>query len=100
MGGGDLGDILAGVDALAERGVVDAERVGIMGGSYGGFMAAWAITQTDRFKASIPMAAVTDWLSFHNTSNIARFDEIFLDADPYAPDGTTTAARRWCTRAG
>ncbi len=87
MGGGDLGDILAGVDAMVERGVADAERLGITGGSYGGFMAAWAITQTGRFKASIPMAAVTDWLSFHNTSNIARFDEIFQDEDPYAPDG-------------
>ena len=33
------------------------------------------------------MAAVTDWLSFHNTTNIGRFDELFLDADPYDPDG-------------
>ena len=87
MGGRDLGDILSGVDALAERGLVDGGRVGIMGGSYGGFMAAWAVTQTDRFGAAVAIAAVTDWLSFHNTSNIARFDELFLQADPYAADG-------------
>jgi dipeptidyl aminopeptidase/acylaminoacyl peptidase len=86
MGGGDLKDILAGVDTLVADGVAD-ERLGIYGGSYGGFMAAWAISQTERFRASIAAAAVTDWLSFHNTTNIGRFDELFLDADPYDPDG-------------
>jgi dipeptidyl aminopeptidase/acylaminoacyl peptidase len=50
-------------------------------------MAAWAIGQTDRFRASIPMAAVTNWLSFHNTTNIGRFDELFLAAEPYDPAG-------------
>jgi dipeptidyl aminopeptidase/acylaminoacyl peptidase len=85
MGGGDLADILAGVDALVEADLVDGRRVGIMGGSYGGFMAAWAVTQTDRFGASVAIAAVTDWLSFHNTTNIGRFDELFLDGDPYDP---------------
>lgn len=87
MGGGDLEDILAGIDALADEGVVDGDRVGITGGSYGGFMAAWAVTQTDRFAASIPLAAVTDWRSFHLTTNIGRFDELFLDASPYEVGG-------------
>ncbi len=86
MGGGDLQDILAGVDSLVESGLADTDRVGIVGGSYGGFMAAWAVTQTDRFAASVPMAAVTDWLSFHNTTNIGRFDQLFLDGDPYDPE--------------
>ncbi|HEY3766105.1 MAG TPA: S9 family peptidase [Gaiellales bacterium] len=87
MGGGDLRDILAGVDALVAEGVVDDDRVAIAGTSYGGFMSAWAIGQTGRFRASVPMAAVTNWLSFHNTTNIGRFDELFLDADPYDRDG-------------
>jgi dipeptidyl aminopeptidase/acylaminoacyl peptidase len=87
MGGGDLRDILAGVDAMVAEGVADPDRVGIAGGSYGGFMAAWAVTQSNRFRASIPFAAVTDWLSFHNTTNIGRFDELFLDADPYEAGG-------------
>jgi dipeptidyl aminopeptidase/acylaminoacyl peptidase len=87
MGGGDLRDILAGVDSLVEEGVVDGDRVGITGGSYGGFMSAWAVTQTDRFGASIPLAAVTDWRSFHLTTNIGRFDELFLDADPFEEGG-------------
>jgi dipeptidyl aminopeptidase/acylaminoacyl peptidase len=87
MGGGDLRDILAGIDALAGEGLVDDDRVAIAGVSYGGFMAAWAIGQTGRFRASIPMAAVTNWLSFHNTTNIGRFDELFLAAEPYDPAG-------------
>jgi dipeptidyl aminopeptidase/acylaminoacyl peptidase len=87
MGGGDLQDILAGVDSLVDAGIADGERVGVIGGSYGGFMSAWAITQTDRFACSIPMAAVTDWRSFHLTTNIGRFDELFLDADPFEVGG-------------
>src|SRR5438093_13557388 len=74
MGGGDLKDILAGIDALVRDGIVDDKRVVITGGSYGGFMASWAVTQTDRFAASIPFAVVTDWTSFHYTTNIGQFD--------------------------
>jgi dipeptidyl aminopeptidase/acylaminoacyl peptidase len=87
MGGGDLRDILAGVDAVVAEGVADGDRLAIVGTSYGGFMSAWAIGQTDRFRAAVPMAAVTNWLSFHNTTNIGRFDELFLAADPYDRDG-------------
>jgi len=87
MGGGDLQDILAGVESLVEEGIVDTDRVGITGGSYGGFMSAWAVTQTDRFRASIPLASVTDWRSFHHTTNIGRFDALFLDADPFEVGG-------------
>jgi dipeptidyl aminopeptidase/acylaminoacyl peptidase len=87
MGGGDFEDILAGVDSLVEAGIADTDRVGITGGSYGGFMAAWAVTQSDRFACSIPVAAVTDYRSFHHTTNIGRFDELFLDADPFEVGG-------------
>ena len=87
MGGADLGDILAGTDALVAAGVADDQRVAIMGGSYGGFMSAWAITQTDRFVAAIPQAVVSDWTSFHLTTNIGRFDVLFLDSDPFDPAG-------------
>jgi dipeptidyl aminopeptidase/acylaminoacyl peptidase len=83
MGGGDLKDILAGVEALVRDGTGDDERVAISGGSYGGFMSSWAVTQTDRFAAAIPFAVVTDWVSFHATTNIGQFDRLFLQADPY-----------------
>ena len=87
MGGGDFKDILAGVDALVSDGIVDDARVAITGGSYGGFMASWAVTQTDRFAASIPFAVVTDWTSFHYTTNIGQFDALFLQGDPHDPAG-------------
>jgi dipeptidyl aminopeptidase/acylaminoacyl peptidase len=87
MGGGELTDILAGVDALVAEGLADTHRVGIFGASHGGFMSAWAITQTDRFAAGLPMACVSDWLSFHHTTNIGRFDELFVGADPYDAAG-------------
>ena len=90
MGGGDLQDILTGIDALVRDGIVDDKRVAITGGSYGGFMACWAVTQTDRFAAAMPMAVVTDWVSFHTTTNIGQFDKLFLQADPFDPDGDYT----------
>src|SRR5262249_55205089 len=51
-GGGDYQDIMTGVDALIERGIADADRLGVMGWSYGGYMTSWIITQTKRFKAA------------------------------------------------
>jgi dipeptidyl aminopeptidase/acylaminoacyl peptidase len=87
MGGGDLQDILTGVDALVADGIVDTDRVAITGGSYGGFMSSWAITQTDRFAAAMPFAVVTDWTSFHYTTNIGHFDALFLQGEPTDPDG-------------
>jgi dipeptidyl aminopeptidase/acylaminoacyl peptidase len=87
MGGGDFKDILSGVDALVRDGIADDARVAITGGSYGGFMASWAVTQTDRFAASIPFAVVTDWTSYHYTTNIGKFDELFLQGVPNDPTG-------------
>lgn len=82
MGGKDLQDILRGIAYLVERGMVDGSRVAIVGGSYGGFMAAWAVTQTTRFKAAIMAAGVSDFHSFHAQSNIADWDMRFVGVDP------------------
>src|SRR5215831_16835603 len=90
MGGGDLQDLLTGVDALVGDGIVDDGRVAISGGSYGGFMACWAVTQSDRFAAAMPFAVVTDWVSFHFTTNIGQFDRLYLQADPLDPKGEYT----------
>ena len=62
-GGKDFEDILDGVDALVERGIADPDRLGIGGWSYGGFMSSWAVTQTDRFKASVVGEGITNWYS-------------------------------------
>jgi dipeptidyl aminopeptidase/acylaminoacyl peptidase len=87
MGGKDFEDIMAGVDALIERGIVDPKRLGIGGWSYGGFLTAWAITQTSRFKAAVAGAAITNWLSFHGTSYLNRWDEIHYAANPFERGG-------------
>jgi dipeptidyl aminopeptidase/acylaminoacyl peptidase len=54
-------DILAGLDDLVAAGVADPDRLGIAGWSHGGFMAAWAVTQTDRFRAAMMGEGVADW---------------------------------------
>jgi len=85
MGGKDFQDVLAGVDYLIREGRVDGDRVGIMGWSYGGFMSAWAVTQTDRFKAAIMGAGVCDFHSFHAQSNIPDWDMRFLSNEVITP---------------
>jgi dipeptidyl aminopeptidase/acylaminoacyl peptidase len=87
MGGDDALDILAGIDALIERRVADPERIGITGGSYGGFMSCWLPTRDQRFKASVAISPVTDWYSQHFNSNIGRWDADFLRAHPEQPGG-------------
>jgi len=88
MGGADTYDYLSGVDAMVERGIADPKRIGVAGGSYGGFMSAWLITQDQRFAAAVPMAPSTDWISEYHTSNIPFFDALFLADDPRARTGT------------
>ncbi len=83
IGGAELGDILAGVDACVAAGIADPQRVGISGGSHGGYMAAWAVTQTDRFAASVPWASVSNLMSAHYGSNIAGFDDVFMGVRPH-----------------
>jgi dipeptidyl aminopeptidase/acylaminoacyl peptidase len=59
-GEGDYKDIMAGVDAMVERGIADPDRLGVMGASYGGFMTNWIVTQTSRFKAASAGASLSD----------------------------------------
>jgi dipeptidyl aminopeptidase/acylaminoacyl peptidase len=85
MGGMDVQDILTGIDELVAHGLVDRDRVGITGQSYGGFLAAWMPCLTDLFAASVARSPCTDWRSQHLTSNIAEFDRLFLEGDPFDP---------------
>jgi dipeptidyl aminopeptidase/acylaminoacyl peptidase len=72
-GGGDYEDILACCDDLIERGVADAGRMFVTGGSYGGFMTGWIVGHTGRFRAATAVAAVTDQTSMALTSDIPDF---------------------------
>ncbi|MFB3905188.1 MAG: prolyl oligopeptidase family serine peptidase [Acidobacteriota bacterium] len=59
-GGADFKDVMALVDLLIHEGTADPDRLGIGGWSYGGYMSAWAVTQTDRFKAAVSGAPMTN----------------------------------------
>lgn len=71
LGGKEFDDVIAGIDALAERGIIDPNRVGISGTSYGGFFAGWGATRhTDRFQAAAFFAGISNWTSFTGTTDI------------------------------
>ncbi|HEX6161266.1 MAG TPA: S9 family peptidase, partial [Thermoanaerobaculia bacterium] len=72
-GGMDWLDVNAGIDRVITDGIADPERLGLMGWSYGGFLAAWAIGHSDRFRAISIGAPVVDLMSMHGTSDIRDF---------------------------
>jgi dipeptidyl aminopeptidase/acylaminoacyl peptidase len=83
FGHGDLRDILAGVDAVAKIAPVDEKRIGLVGWSYGGYMAMWAVTQTQRFAAVVAGAGIVDWRSYYGQNRIDRWMEPFFGASVY-----------------
>jgi len=76
LGGAELSDILEGIDMLVAAGVADPDRLGIAGPSHGGFMAAWAVGQTDRFKAALVNAGITDWGMLAGTGEYGATDGV------------------------
>ena len=88
FGGGDLRDILAGVDAVEKVAPVDDQRLGIMGLSYGGFMTMWAVTHTHRFKAASAGAGVSDWISYYGENGIDQWMLPFFGASAYDDPAT------------
>jgi dipeptidyl aminopeptidase/acylaminoacyl peptidase len=83
FGYGDLRDILRGVDAAVAAAPIDAARVGVIGWSYGGYMAMWAVTQTDRFKAAVAGAGIVNWQSYYGQNRIDRWMIPFFGASVY-----------------
>ena len=69
-GGGDFKDITTGVDALVSRGIADPDKLAHIGWSYGGYMTAWTITQTSRYKAAMVGAGLTNMWSMYGTNDI------------------------------
>jgi dipeptidyl aminopeptidase/acylaminoacyl peptidase len=79
----DYEDLMAGVDALVERGIADPERLTVNGWSYGGFMTSTVVTKTDRFRSAIVGAAVTNLASFAGTADIPEFARSYFRSWPW-----------------
>src|SRR5262249_18478802 len=112
FGGGDLRDVLTGVDAAVKAGPIDGDRGGITGRGYGGgdrgcgggaearvhegdrggitgwscggYMAMWAVTQTQRFKAAVAGAGIASWQSYYGQNKIDTWMLPFFGASVYA----------------
>jgi dipeptidyl aminopeptidase/acylaminoacyl peptidase len=91
LGGGDYRDIMAGVDLLVRQGIADSSRMAFEGWSYGGYMTAWVVGHTGRFKAARMGAGMSDLLSMYGTSEISGYIGVFEGGRPTA---TTLAKYR------
>jgi len=78
-----MDDIMAGVDAFLELGIAAPDRMAITGGSYGGYMTAWIIGHTDRFKSAVSQRGVYNINSFYGTSDIPLLMSNEFDAEPW-----------------
>ncbi len=83
FGYGDWRDDLGGVDAALHAAPIDANRLGLMGWSYGGYMAMWAETQTARFKAIVAGAGIVNWQSYYGQNKIDEWMIPFFGASVY-----------------
>jgi dipeptidyl aminopeptidase/acylaminoacyl peptidase len=83
FGGGDLRDILAGVDAVEKIAPIDDKRLGVYGHSYGGFMTMWTVTHSQRFRAAVAGAGVADWMSYYGENGINTWMTPFFGATAY-----------------
>jgi dipeptidyl aminopeptidase/acylaminoacyl peptidase len=83
FGYGDFKDILAGVDEAIRVAPIDPNRLGITGWSYGGFMTMWAVTQTNRFKAAMAGAGLSNWQSYYGENLIDQWMIPFFGKSVY-----------------
>ena len=84
FGHGDLRDIMAGIDAVERTVPVDDTRLGLTGYSYGGYMTMWTVTQTDRFRAAVAGAGISNWQSYYGENGIDQWMLPFFGASIYA----------------
>jgi dipeptidyl aminopeptidase/acylaminoacyl peptidase len=83
FGYGDLRDILAGIDQVEKEAPIDDARLGVTGGSYGGFMTMWTVTQTNRFKAGVAGAGIANWQSYYGENGIDEWMLPYFGATVY-----------------
>jgi dipeptidyl aminopeptidase/acylaminoacyl peptidase len=96
FGYGDWRDVMSGVDAVLASAPVDPQRLGLTGWSYGGYMTMWGVTQTDRFRAAVAGAGITDWASYYGENKIDQWmipffgKSVYDDPDVYARSAPLT----------
>jgi dipeptidyl aminopeptidase/acylaminoacyl peptidase len=83
LGGGDLRDILAGIDAAINKYPIDSAHLGVTGWSYGGYMTMWTVTQTNRFQAAVAGAGMANWQSYYGQNLIDQWMIPFFGASVY-----------------
>jgi len=83
-GGADYDDIMAWVDCVSQRPYIDSERMGVTGGSYGGYMTNWIIGHTQRFAAAVTQRSVSNLISMYGSSDFNwAFQEEFGNVPPW-----------------
>ncbi len=87
FGYGDMRDVLAGVDAIEKNHPVDDKRLGLTGWSYGGFMTMFGVTQTNRFRAAVAGAGISNWQSYYGQNLIDQWMKPFFGASVYDDPG-------------
>ena len=81
--GDDAKDLLAGVDEMVRRGYVDPKRLGVTGGSGGGILTNWIVTQTDRFAAAVSQRSISNWVDFWYTADFSQFTRFWFRGAPW-----------------
>jgi dipeptidyl aminopeptidase/acylaminoacyl peptidase len=83
VGGGESQDLVSGALAMVERGIASRDRLAIGGWSWGGYLTAWTITQTDIFRAAVMGAGVANLVSDHGAGDIAEYNTLLYPDHPY-----------------
>ena len=86
-GDGPGKDVMAGLAAVEKLGIVDEDRIGVSGWSYGGFLTAWLTSHYDIWKAAVAGAPLTDWLMDYSLSYYQEGDEYFFGSSPWTDAG-------------
>jgi dipeptidyl aminopeptidase/acylaminoacyl peptidase len=81
--GDDYKDLMAGVDEVLKKGYVDESRMGVTGGSGGGLLTNWVVTQTNRFKAAVSQRDISDWTTFWYTADFWLYNPTWFRKAPF-----------------
>jgi dipeptidyl aminopeptidase/acylaminoacyl peptidase len=86
-------DVMAAVDAVRARGIVDERRIGVSGWSYGGIMTAWMISKYHLWRAAVSGASVNDWATDYGTADDRESDKALFHGSPYVGDNAAEYRR-------